>query len=147
MLLAAFQVLLYRSSGQPDLLVGTVVAGRSHPALEGLIGFFANTLALIGDCDLTFLHVFPYSARPGTPAARMPQLPTPLRKERAARLRAAGAAALATHFLQDGRAVGRYHPSGMVCPRRRRRRRRRRPAARHVHGSGGSGEAAWIGFA
>jgi threonylcarbamoyladenosine tRNA methylthiotransferase MtaB len=42
--------------------------------------------------ELTFLHVFPYSERPGTPAARMPQLPVPLRRERAARLRAAGQA-------------------------------------------------------
>lgn len=56
---------------------------------------FANTLALVEDCGLAFLHVFPYSAREGTPAARMPQVPSPLRKERAARLRAAGANALA----------------------------------------------------
>ncbi|MBU0800381.1 MAG: tRNA (N(6)-L-threonylcarbamoyladenosine(37)-C(2))-methylthiotransferase MtaB, partial [Alphaproteobacteria bacterium] len=40
--------------------------------------------------DLTFLHVFPYSEREGTPAARMPQVAPPLRKERAARLRAQG---------------------------------------------------------
>jgi threonylcarbamoyladenosine tRNA methylthiotransferase MtaB len=51
---------------------------------------FASTLALIEDADLTYLHVFPYSAREGTPAARMPQVPKPVRKERAARLRAAG---------------------------------------------------------
>ena len=51
---------------------------------------FANTLALIEDAGLTYLHVFPYSAREATPAARMPQVPKPLRKERAARLRAAG---------------------------------------------------------
>lgn len=56
---------------------------------------FANTLALVEDCGLAFLHVFPYSARESTPAARMPQVPAPLRKERAARLRAAGANALA----------------------------------------------------
>ncbi len=52
---------------------------------------FENTLALIGECGLTHLHVFPYSARQGTPAARMPQLPGPLIRERAARLREAGA--------------------------------------------------------
>ncbi len=52
---------------------------------------FEATLALIEDAGLTYLHVFPYSAREGTPAARMPQVPKPLRKERAARLRAAGA--------------------------------------------------------
>jgi len=51
---------------------------------------FANTLALIEDAGLTYLHVFPYSAREATPAARMPQVPKPVRKERAARLRAAG---------------------------------------------------------
>jgi threonylcarbamoyladenosine tRNA methylthiotransferase MtaB len=50
----------------------------------------AETLAMAEDCGLTFLHVFPYSERPGTPAARMPQLPVALRRERAARLREAG---------------------------------------------------------
>ncbi|MFQ5938645.1 MAG: tRNA (N(6)-L-threonylcarbamoyladenosine(37)-C(2))-methylthiotransferase MtaB [Alphaproteobacteria bacterium] len=54
---------------------------------------FQNTLSLIEDCGLTWLHVFPYSERPGTPAARMPQVPVPVRKARAARLRATGAAA------------------------------------------------------
>jgi threonylcarbamoyladenosine tRNA methylthiotransferase MtaB len=58
-------------------------------------GMFRHTLDLVGDCALTFLHVFPYSPRPGTPAARMPQLAPALVKERAQRLRAAGAAALA----------------------------------------------------
>ncbi len=57
-----------------------------------------NSLALIEACGLTYLHVFPYSARPGTPAARMPQNPVPVRKERAARLRAAGQAALASYL-------------------------------------------------
>lgn len=51
---------------------------------------FAETLDLVQAMDLAFLHVFPYSERPGTPAARMPQLPVPLRRERAARLREAG---------------------------------------------------------
>jgi threonylcarbamoyladenosine tRNA methylthiotransferase MtaB len=53
---------------------------------------------LIGECRLAFVHVFPYSPRPGTPAARMPQLPGPIIKERAARLRAAGDAALAAEL-------------------------------------------------
>jgi threonylcarbamoyladenosine tRNA methylthiotransferase MtaB len=56
---------------------------------------FRRTLELVDECGLAFVHVFPYSARPGTPAARMPQLPDPLVKERAARLRAAGERALA----------------------------------------------------
>ncbi len=65
---------------------------------------FENTLRHIDDCGLTWLHVFPYSERPGTPAARMPQVDKAVRKERAARLRARGADA-ARAFL-DGR-VGR----------------------------------------
>ena len=52
---------------------------------------FDNTLKIVEDCDLTFLHVFPYSARSGTPAAKMPQVPLAIRKERAAKLREAGA--------------------------------------------------------
>ena len=55
---------------------------------------FENSLKLVDDAGLSFLHVFPFSPRPGTPAARMPQLPRALVKERAARLRARGAAAL-----------------------------------------------------
>ncbi|MEQ9643150.1 MAG: tRNA (N(6)-L-threonylcarbamoyladenosine(37)-C(2))-methylthiotransferase MtaB [Alphaproteobacteria bacterium] len=54
---------------------------------------FDNTAALIDDCGLAYTHIFPFSARPGTPAARMPQLPKSVRKERAARLREIGAAA------------------------------------------------------
>jgi threonylcarbamoyladenosine tRNA methylthiotransferase MtaB len=54
---------------------------------------FQNTLALVGEAGLTWLHVFPYSARPGTPAARMPGLPGPVVRERAKRLREAGRAA------------------------------------------------------
>ena len=48
-LLAAFQVLLHRYSGQDDIAVGSPIAGRSRPELEGLIGFFVNTLVLRGD--------------------------------------------------------------------------------------------------
>ncbi len=56
---------------------------------------FVNTLALIDEARLTYLHVFPYSERPGTPAARMPAVPKPVRRERAARLRSAGESAIA----------------------------------------------------
>ncbi len=56
---------------------------------------FRNTLDGIGELGLTHLHVFPYSSRPGTPAERMPQVPAKTRKDRAARLRAAGRAAMA----------------------------------------------------
>jgi len=48
-LLAAFQVLLFRYSGQDDIAVGTPIAGRTRPELEGLIGFFVNTLVVRGD--------------------------------------------------------------------------------------------------
>jgi len=59
---------------------------------------FQRSLDLVAECGLAFVHVFPYSARAGTPAARMPQLAHPLVKERAARLRAAGEAALAAEL-------------------------------------------------
>src|SRR4029077_8355835 len=55
---------------------------------------FGRSLDLVAECGLAFVHVFPYSARPGTPAARMPQLPDPTVKGRAARWRAVGQAAL-----------------------------------------------------
>ena len=51
---------------------------------------FANSVSLVEDCNLAWLHVFPYSARPGTPAASMPQTPMRVRRARAAELRAAG---------------------------------------------------------
>ena len=56
---------------------------------------FGNTLALCRGAGLDYLHVFPFSPRPGTPAARMPQVPRDIVRERAARLRAAGGRALA----------------------------------------------------
>ncbi len=59
---------------------------------------FENTLALVEDCALSYLHVFPYSARPGTPAARMPAVPGVVVKARAARLRQAGAETLRRHL-------------------------------------------------
>jgi threonylcarbamoyladenosine tRNA methylthiotransferase MtaB len=65
---------------------------------------FQATLDLIADCGLTYLHVFPFSARPGTPAAKMPALPKTVIKERAKRLREAGDAALASHLARH---VGR----------------------------------------
>jgi threonylcarbamoyladenosine tRNA methylthiotransferase MtaB len=59
---------------------------------------FRNSLALVEDCGLTFLHVFPFSARTGTPAAKMPQLGRRIAKERAARLRDKGDIALRRHL-------------------------------------------------
>ena len=51
---------------------------------------FENSVKIVSEADLSYLHVFAYSAREGTPAARMPQVPQPVRKARAARLRALG---------------------------------------------------------
>jgi threonylcarbamoyladenosine tRNA methylthiotransferase MtaB len=65
---------------------------------------FGNTLKLVEEAGLAFLHVFPFSPRPGTPAARMPQLPRDVVKDRARRLREAGDAALARHLQSQ---VGR----------------------------------------
>ncbi len=71
-----------------DIVFGAdIIAGFPTETEE----MFLNTLNIIEECDLTFLHIFPYSEREGTPAARMPQVPVPVRKERAARLREAGA--------------------------------------------------------
>ncbi len=95
-----------------DAIAVTVRARRLRPGIafgaDLIAGFpteseamFANTLALVEECDLTYLHVFPYSARTGTPAAKMPQVPVPARRERAARLRAAGDAALARFLARQ----------------------------------------------
>jgi threonylcarbamoyladenosine tRNA methylthiotransferase MtaB len=72
---------------RPEIVFGAdLIAGFPTETEDHL----AQTIDLIEEAGLTFLHVFPYSERPGTPAARMPQLPKPLRRERAQRLRAAG---------------------------------------------------------
>jgi threonylcarbamoyladenosine tRNA methylthiotransferase MtaB len=84
-------------AARPDIAFGgDIIAGFPTETEE----MFANSLALVEECGLSYLHVFPYSARPGTPAAKMPQVPGPLRKERAAKLRAAGEANLA-RFLES----------------------------------------------
>lgn len=81
---------------RPDIVFGAdIIAGFPTESED----MFQQTLDLVGECDLTWLHVFPFSERPGTPAARMPQIPKPLRRERAARLREAGSAA-ALKFLE-----------------------------------------------
>jgi threonylcarbamoyladenosine tRNA methylthiotransferase MtaB len=59
---------------------------------------FENTLRLVDDAGFSTLHVFPFSPRPGTPAAKMPPVPGVVIKERAARLRAAGEAARTRHL-------------------------------------------------
>lgn len=72
---------------RPDVTFGAdIIAGFPTETDE----MFENTVRIVEECDLTFLHVFPYSPRQGTPAARMPQVKGQIIKERAARLREAG---------------------------------------------------------
>ncbi|HAT34521.1 MAG TPA: tRNA (N(6)-L-threonylcarbamoyladenosine(37)-C(2))-methylthiotransferase MtaB, partial [Rhodospirillaceae bacterium] len=72
---------------RPDIAFGAdLIAGFPTETEE----MFEDSLRLVEDCDLTWLHVFPYSPRPGTPASRMPQHPKTLCRERAGRLREAG---------------------------------------------------------
>ena len=89
---------------RPEMVFGADIIAGFPTETEAM---FENSLRLIGDCGLTFLHVFPFSPRKGTPAARMPQMRGPVIKERAARLRAAGEIALAGHL---NRQVGRRLP-------------------------------------
>jgi threonylcarbamoyladenosine tRNA methylthiotransferase MtaB len=82
---------------RPDAVFGAdLIAGFPTETDE----MFRRSLDLIDDCGLTWLHVFPYSPRPGTPAARMPQLPKTVRRDRAKLLREAGKRRVAA-FLND----------------------------------------------
>ena len=80
---------------RPDIVFGADVIAGFPTETEAM---FLNSLVLVEECGLTHLHVFPFSARPGTPAARMPQLERAIVKERAARLREHGARALRQHL-------------------------------------------------
>ncbi len=75
-------------AARPDVVFGADLIAGFPTETDAM---FDNTLRLIEEAGLTYLHVFPYSSRTGTPAARMPQVPRGVRKERAARLRAEGA--------------------------------------------------------
>lgn len=88
---------------RPGIAIGAdLIAG--FPTEDDAL--FAETLDFVRNAEIAFLHVFPYSERPGTPAARMPAVPVPLRKERAARLRDAGRANTAAfHAHQIGRTI------------------------------------------
>ncbi|TAL36411.1 MAG: tRNA (N(6)-L-threonylcarbamoyladenosine(37)-C(2))-methylthiotransferase MtaB [Alphaproteobacteria bacterium] len=80
---------------RPDVVFGAdIIAGFPTETDE----MFDNTLKAVTECDLTFLHVFPYSPRPGTPAARMPQVDGGIRKARAKALRDVGAKQLERHL-------------------------------------------------
>ncbi|MEO0548849.1 MAG: tRNA (N(6)-L-threonylcarbamoyladenosine(37)-C(2))-methylthiotransferase MtaB [Pseudomonadota bacterium] len=82
-------------SVRPDIALGADIIAGFPTETEAA---FENALKLIEDCNIAFLHAFPYSPRPGTPAARMPQLEKSVIKARAARLRAAGSKALINHL-------------------------------------------------
>lgn len=80
---------------RPDTVFGADIIAGFPTETEAM---FQNTLDLVRDCNLTYLHIFPYSARQGTPAARMPQIAMNIRKERAAQLRKAGEQQQAAFF-------------------------------------------------
>ena len=83
---------------RPDIALGAdIIAGFPTETEE----MFARSIDLVQDCGLTFLHVFPYSKRPGTPAARMPQVAGVAIKERAKRLRATAEAALQRRLASE----------------------------------------------
>ena len=99
---------------RPDVAFGAdIIAGFPTETEEA----FARSLDLVDECGLTQLHVFPFSPRPGTPAARMPQVAREAVKERARRLREKGEATLCAHLarevgaqrrvLAESRALGR----------------------------------------
>jgi len=88
---------------RPDVVFGADLIAGFPTETEAM---FDNTLQLIADCGLTYLHVFPFSPRQGTPAAKMPQLPRQEVKARAARLRAKGDEALGQYLsAQTGRRI------------------------------------------
>lgn len=96
---------------RPDMTFGADIIAGFPTETEAQ---FEGSLRLVEDCDLTWLHVFPYSPRAGTPAAKMPAVDGKTIKARAARLRAAGAAAVTRHLTAQ---VGQDHAVLMETPR------------------------------
>jgi threonylcarbamoyladenosine tRNA methylthiotransferase MtaB len=88
-----------------DIIAGFPTETEAH---------FDASLRLVEECDLTWLHVFPYSPRPGTPAAKMPPVDGATIKDRARRLRDAGERAVERHLSAQ---VGRSHAVLMENPR------------------------------
>ena len=95
---------------RPDVTFGADIIAGFPTETEAM---FQKSLDLITECDLTWLHVFPYSIRQGTPAAKMPQVSGAAIKERAARLREAGDAQVVRHLTAQ---VGRTHQVLMENP-------------------------------
>ncbi len=83
---------------RPDVVFGADIIAGFPTETEDM---FLNSLKIVDECGLTHLHVFPYSPRPGTPAARMPQVDRALVKERAQRLRQKGEEALAAYLAGE----------------------------------------------
>jgi threonylcarbamoyladenosine tRNA methylthiotransferase MtaB len=96
---------------RPDMTFGADIIAGFPTETEAM---FENSLRLVEDCDLTWLHVFPYSPREGTPAARMPQVNGKAIKSRAALLRAVGESAVNKHLTAQ---LGKVHDVLMENPR------------------------------
>jgi threonylcarbamoyladenosine tRNA methylthiotransferase MtaB len=96
---------------RPDMVFGADIIAGFPTETEAA---FDNSLKLVEECGLTWLHVFPYSPRQGTPAARMPQVQGATIKDRAARLRTAGESRVAAHLSAQ---VGQTHRILMENPR------------------------------
>ncbi|MFY0693259.1 MAG: tRNA (N(6)-L-threonylcarbamoyladenosine(37)-C(2))-methylthiotransferase MtaB [Paracoccaceae bacterium] len=88
---------------RPDMTFGADIIAGFPTETDAM---FENSMKLVEDCDLTWLHVFPYSPRQGTPAARMPQVHGADIKSRAARLRALGETQVQAHLARQ---VGKTH--------------------------------------
>ncbi|MEH6829414.1 tRNA (N(6)-L-threonylcarbamoyladenosine(37)-C(2))-methylthiotransferase MtaB [Sulfitobacter sp.] len=95
---------------RPDMTFGADIIAGFPTETDAM---FENSLKLISECDLTWLHIFPYSAREGTPAARMPAVNGTAIKARAAKLRKAGDAQVQSHLAQQ---VERIHDILMENP-------------------------------
>ena len=90
-------------AARPDIVFGADIIAGFPTETDAM---FENSIRLVEECGLTWLHVFPYSARQGTPASRMPQLDGGLIRDRAARLRGIGAERIARHLAEmQGRIV------------------------------------------
>jgi len=83
---------------RPDIVFGADIIAGFPTETEDM---FSRSLDIVDECGLTHLHVFPFSPRPGTPAARMPQLDRSLVKDRARRLREKGEEALLRHLIAE----------------------------------------------
>ncbi len=89
-------------AARPDVVFGADLIAGFPTETDAM---FENTLAAVQDMGLTYLHTFPYSERPGTPAANMPLVPETVRKDRAARLREAGENTRQTFFKSQMNAI------------------------------------------